>query len=404
MKKEKDQLKVKEPVRLRAKKLANGNQSLYLEKYEGYEVIGKNEETGKNKINSKRSYEFLNLYLIPENTNADTTANKKTLDIANKIKAQRIVDIQINDSGLAIRKKTKVNLVSYVEQIAKKALADTNNKRSEYYTYNSLAYHLKAYKGDNWNINDIDKHYIYGFIEYLRTAKNGNFEGKEEQPTISKNTAHKLFAKFNTALKKAVIDEIITENPMQKVDDKAKPKTAPSKREYLTQDEIKKLIDTDCKRPDIKNAFLFCCLVGVRFQNAKNIKFADIVDEDTGVILKYKQIKSGTYEYLPISDEALKFVPDRTEAKPGDKVFHLPKNETTNDVIREWTATAGITKEITFHCSRHTAATLNLSLDTPIETVSKLLGHTKIATTQIYAKIMDKKKIEAVNKQNGLFD
>ncbi|MDP4270706.1 MAG: site-specific integrase, partial [Bacteroidota bacterium] len=389
MKKEKGQLKVKEPIRLRAKKLANGNQSLYLEKYEGYEVIGK-DETGKDKIKTKKSYKFLYLYLIPEKTKADKTANEKTWDLAHKIKAQTIVDIQINDSGLAIKKKTKVNLISYVEQIAKKALADTNNKRSEYYTYNSLSYHLKAYKGDSWNINDIDKQYIYGFIEYLKTAKNGNFEGKEEQPTISKNTAHKLFAKFNTALKKAVIDDIITENPMQKVDDKTKPKTAPSKREYLTLDEIKKLIDTDCKRPDIKNAFLFCCLVGVRFQNVKNIKFADIVEEDTGVVLKYKQIKTGTFENLPISDEALKFVPDRTEFKPEDKIFHLPKNETTNDVIREWTAAAGITKDITFHCSRHTAATLNLSLNTPIETVSKLLGHTKIATTQIYAKIMDK--------------
>ena len=57
-----------------------------------------------------------------------------------------------------------------------------------------------------------------------------------------------------------------------------------------------------------------------------------------------------------------------------------------------------------FHCSRHTAATLNLSLGTPIETVSKMMGHTKIATTQIYAKIIDKKQKEAVNRQNGIFD
>jgi len=59
---------------------------------------------------------------------------------------------------------------------------------------------------------------------------------------------------------------------------------------------------------------------------------------------------------------------------------------------------------ILFHTARHTAATLNLSLGTPIETVSKIMGHTKISTTQIYAKILDQKRKEAVDKQNGIFD
>lgn len=84
--------------------------------------------------------------------------------------------------------------------------------------------------------------------------------------------------------------------------------------------------------------------------------------------------------------------------------FGIPKNDSANKQLARWIKTAGIIKRITFHCSRHTAATLNLSLGTPIETVSKMLGHTKISTTQIYAKIIDEKQKEAVSKQNGIFD
>ena len=111
-----------------------------------------------------------------------------------------------------------------------------------------MAYHIKTYKGDNIYINDIDKVYINGFITYLKTAKNGNFDKQDTQPVISQNTAHKLFAKFSTAMKKAVQDEIIETNPIDKIDNKIKPKTQPSKREYLTIDEIKNLIATDCKK------------------------------------------------------------------------------------------------------------------------------------------------------------
>ena len=144
--------------------------------------------------------------------------------------------------------------------------------------------------------------------------------------------------------------------------------------------------------------------MGIRFENVKNLKWSDIVTNSTGTVLSYKQIKVETYETLPISDEAMKFLPIRTNKKLSDKIYHLPKNETTNEVLEKWATTAKISKKITFHVSRHTAATLQLSLGTPIETVSKLLGHSKISTTQIYAKIIDKNKEAAVNLQNGIFD
>lgn len=396
--------KAKELIKIKFKQLANGNQSIFLEKYEGYKT------TSTGNISAKRSFEFLNLYLIPETTAAEKKANATTMQLANAIKAKRIVEQQEKDTSLTVRKNTKVNLIEYVNEIADKAFADSQKKRSDYYTFKSLAHHLKAYKGDSLNVNDIDKDYINGFIDYLKTAKNANYlkatkNAKTQKVTIAKNTAHKLYAKFSTVIKRALQDEIINTNPLQKIDDNTKPKTIPSKREYLDIDEIKTLIKTDCHRPEIKNAFLFCCLVGIRFENVRNITFSDLKTNSKGeTVLSYKQIKVDTFETLPVSNEALKFVPSRNGSLSTDTIFKLPKNETVNLTLKKWTTTAEIDKKITFHCSRHTAATLQLSLGTPIETVSKLLGHGKIATTQIYAKIINKNKVDAVDKQNGIFD
>lgn len=390
-------IKAKEPIKLRFKKLANGNQSIFLEQYIGYTLT----ESGT--VKNQKKYEFLNLYLIPEQSPADQIRNENTLQLANTIKAQRFLALQTQQTGLTTSKKTKVNLIDYVNDYANKALSETNKRNSEYFTYKSLAYHLKAYKGERTTFNEVDKAFISGFIEYLKTAKNGNFEGQKQQPTIAQNTQHKLYAKFCTIIKTAIKAEIISTNPLDKIDSKDTPKTEASKREYLTIPEIKKLIATDCKRSEIKNAFLFCCLVGIRYSNVKNIVWGDIDFQKAGATLSYKQIKVDKYETLPISEAALKFLPTDTDIHPESKIFNLPKNETVNDALREWTKAAGIRKTITFHSSRHTAATLQLSLGTPIETVSKLLGHGKIATTQIYAKIIDKNKVDAVNKQNDIF-
>ena len=395
--------KAKEPIKIKFKKLANGNQSIYLEKYEGYKVTGKLSNDSP-KTSAIRKTEFLRLYLIPEKSAADKAKNKETLNLANSIKSQRIVDLQTKKFGFTVKKSGKVNLIEFVEEIADQALADTKKRRSNYHSFKSLALHLKKYKGENVFIDELDKTYIYGFLDYLKTAKNANFAKKLVQPIISQNTAHKLFAKFATVLKDATRKELISTNPMLLVDDKSKPKILPSKREYLTLVELKKLIATECRRPEIKNAFLFCCLVGIRFENVRNLTWNDLTVGEAGNVLSYKQIKTSTFETLPISDEALKFLPPKANQLVESKIFSLPKNDTVNPVLKKWVEAAKINKKVTFHVSRHTAATLQLNLGTQIEVVSKLLGHSKISTTQIYAKIIDEKKVEATKLQNGIFD
>ena len=114
--------------------------------------------------------------------------------------------------------------------------------------------------------------------------------------------------------------------------------------------------------------------------------------------------KTKTPIYLPLSNKALQWLPERGAAKDDDRIFpKLPVQVSTKHLLKDWLDSAGITKPITFHCSRHTFATMMLTLGADIYTVSKLLGHTKVETTQIYAKIINKKKDDAVSLIDAAF-
>lgn len=170
----------------------------------------------------------------------------------------------------------------------------------------------------------------------------------------------------------------------------------------MTIDELKSLMQTDCKNENIKRAFLFSCLTGLRFSDVSKAKWSDLhKDSENKFQIEYQMQKTKKLHYLSLSNEALKWLPEKGAS---DLIFQMPRNDHYNETLANWVKKAGITKKITFHCSRHTNATLNLTLGVPIEVVSKLLGHSKISTTQIYADIINKAKREAVDKQNGIFD
>lgn len=392
-KQEKERLKnqPKEPIKLRVKVLSN-SLSLYLDLYK----------------DGKRQYDFLKLYLNEETSSEIKEQNRQTLEIANTILHERIAELNKKGAGF-VSSKGKVNLISYILFQADEALKKSGNPHGYYYTLQSLAKHIAIFSGNSTMFQQVDRAYILHFIDYLKTAKNFNYKRtgtkRDKDITISQNTQHNLFMKFKYVIKKAIKADIIAVNPLDKLEDSDKPKEEEGAREFLTIEEIKKLIITECKNEILKRAFIFCCLVGLRYSDVASITWGELERGNSGeTLLRFKVKKTKRGETFPVSDEALKWLPERGTAGNEDIIFALPKNDHANAQIKRWVASAGINKKITFHCSRHTAATLNLSLGTPIETVSKLMGHTKIATTQIYAKIIDEKKKEAVNRQNGIFD
>ncbi|WP_294587278.1 site-specific integrase [uncultured Phocaeicola sp.] len=364
----------KEPIRLRTKKLANGNLSLYLDFYR----------------DGKRGYEFLKLYLVPEKTKADKILNEETLRTANAIKAQKIVSLQNEEYGFTASNKSKVKFIDFMV-----VQAENYEERGSYAYAQSIRnsiYHLRKYKGDAVTLRQVDKAYLLGYIDFLNTTG-----GKYNKP-LSDAAKALYFDVVVIALNKAVKDEIIPTNPAHKINYKDRPQQGEATKQYLTFEEVKSLVATPCKYEVLKQAFLFACFCGLRYSDIKGLEWGKIQKIKSGEMqVEIKQQKTGEPLYLPLSANALQWLPERGTAKDNDKVFPLPHVSTVEKFLPIWAKDAGINKHITFHVSRHTNATLMLSFGADIYTVSKLLGHTNVKTTQIYAKIVDENKRKAVN-------
>jgi len=192
-------------------------------------------------------------------------------------------------------------------------------------------------------------------------------------------------------LNHAVKHNILIKNPARFV-------STPKKRidrEYLLIDEIKLLVSTESYHPHITNAFLFSCFTGLRISDIRNLTWDNIKNYK----LEYVQKKTGIAQKIKISKSALDLLIEQKKITKGIRVFEVPRSDSnSNKHLKEWVKRAGIKKHITFHCSRHTFATLCLTSDIDLYTVSKLLGHTDIKNTQIYGKLIDKKKDEAIDK------
>ena len=397
MAKQKQTVKLKEPGRSRFKQLSNGNQSIYLEYYTG-DVIRK-----ENYVGGKRKYEFLKLYLIPERTREDKAKNEATLALAKAIQSRRIVEVQNDAHGFQNTNKSRVNLLDYLENIGKQS-AEQGSRNYARTVLNTVRA-LRLFRGDYIAFRDVDKEFLSEFTDYLRQMPKASKYGVlKTGGRLSNNSVVSYYGTLRTAINRAYKEGIITVNPTKEFDFASKVRQEPSRREYLTLDELKTLINTECRHEIVKRAFLFSCLCGLRVSDIRKLRWCDLQRSGGRVRIEITMQKTKEPLYLPISDEALKWLPERGEANGSDFIFPLTHEGTVNDTLQHWAKVAGITKHISFHVSRHTHATMMLTLGADLYTVSKLLGHKNIATTQIYAKIVDKKKEEAIGLIPNLTD
>jgi len=397
MAKQKQTVKLKEPVRIRFKQLSNGNQSIYLDYYTG-DVIRK-----ENYVGGKRKYEFLKLYLIPERTREDKAKNEATLALAKAIQSKRIVEVQNDAHGFQNTNKSRVNLLEYLENIGKES-AEQGSRNYARTVLNTVRA-LKLFRGDYIAFRDVDKEFLSEFTDYLRQMPKASKYGVlKDGGRLSNNSVVSYYGTLRTAINRAYKEGIITVNPTKEFDFASKVRQEPSRREYLTIDELKTLINTECRHEIVKRAFLFSCLCGLRVSDIRKLKWCDLQRSGGRVRIEITMQKTKEPLYLPISDEALKWLPEHSEAGDSDFIFPLTHEGTVNDTLQHWAKVAGITKHISFHVARHTHATMMLTLGADLYTVSKLLGHKNIATTQIYAKIVDKKKEEAIGLIPNLTD
>ena len=386
MAKKKKEIKVKEPVRIREKVLEDGTISLYLDMY--------------HKGNRKK--EGLKLYIIPETTPAAKLQNKNTRRLAEQIKAQRILDIQ--KDGLVDwdkLKKSRITLVSWLEdfvtceaQLSPSGVISKRNAKVRVEEY------LASIGKPDKRLSDVDKEFCRGFVAFLRTCK--SHRGKE---TISDTTARLLMSRVAAAMNKAVVEGLIPSNPFKALESKEKPKITASRREFLTVGELKVLINTPCRCDMVKKAFLFSCFTGLRYSDMRSLLWSEVHTAADGKTryIEHRQVKTKKTVTIPLSEESLRWMPKQVDGI--DRVFHELKvsTSTVEVILKEWMKDCKIDKHITYHCSRHTAATTLLTLGANLYVVSKLMGHSSIQMTEVYAKIVDQKKVETMNLVNNLF-
>ena len=386
MAKTKKEIKVKEPVRIREKVLDGGTISLYLDMY----------------YKGNRKKEGLKLYIIPGTSPAAKLQNKNTRMLAEQIKAQRILDIQ--KDGLVDwekLKRSRTTLLSWLEDFVtcdeKLSPSSVRPKRNE---KERVKEYLTSIGKPDLLLSEVDKEFCRGFVAFLRTCK--IYKGKK---TMSDTTARLLMCRVAEAMNKAVVEGLIPNNPFKALEAKEKPKMKNSRREFLTVDELKVLIKTPCRYDIVKKAFLFSCFTGLRYSDMKSLKWSEIHTTADGRAryIEHRQVKTKKTVTIPLSDEALRWMPEQMEGI--DQVFHELKISpgTVEDVLKEWMKDCKIDKHITYHCSRHTAATTLLTLGANLYVVSKLLGHSSIQMTEVYAKTVDQKKVETMNLVNNLF-
>jgi integrase len=368
-------------VHLRQRKQTkSGSISLFLEIYKGTTT------TSAGKVKNLRDYEYLNLYLIDRPKNPlERQHNKETLELAKGIKAKRELEIKNGMYGFASEFKVNTNFIDYFTNLMEKRKQSKGN----YDNWDSTLKHLIKFAGTKVSFREIDQNFCENFKDYLQnTAK------KKSGQSLSSSSVSSYFNKFRACLKEAVKQKIILSNPALDV---TNPKAVESKREYLTLNELKNIVKADCRYEVLKRAFIFSCLTGLRWSDINNLKWSEVQNTNEGWRITFHQQKTKGLQYLDISEQARGFLGEA--GNPNEKVFTgLKYSSYMNVELSKWMMRSGITKNITFHCARHTFAVLQLSLGTEIFTLSKLLGHSELKTTQIYAKIIDEKKREAANK------
>ncbi len=371
-------------VKLRQKKISGNRQSLYLDFYPAIS----HPETG----DSTRR-EFLGLYIFDKARNPiDKQHNKENLQLAQCIRQKRENHLNKPEvyTGYELEqiKKTekgKQDFVEYFKKLADKRKASNHDNWVSAYNY------LQQITGGILKFTDLNESFCNDFKEYLLTTKSN----RSKKTTLSQNSAVSYFNKFKAALKQAYKDGYLQTDLNLKVEP---IKHAETQRNFLTIEELNSLVKTECNNPLLKRAALFSALTGLRFSDIKKLVWGEIhYSVENGCSIHFTQQKTKGVEVLPISKQACHLLGKPKQST--DKVFEgLTYSAYENKHLYQWIGAAGITKDITFHCFRHTFATLQLSKGTDIYTVSKMLGHRELKTTQIYAKIVDQTKREAANK------
>ncbi|GAB3916980.1 site-specific integrase [Mucilaginibacter boryungensis] len=332
----------------------------------------------------KRRFEYLKLYLfVQPKTNLEKQHNRETEHLAENIRAHRQLDMQAALHGFAPDYKRLQSFNAYFRRLA-------NRQRGmNRHNWDSAVRYFEKFADGDIRFIDIDLSLCEDFKAYLRSGP----KLREARAGIGHNSALSYFNKFRNALKQAWREKLVLDD-FYALSRGLKEREALV--EFLTMSDIRLLLQTPASSELCKRVVLFGILTGLRFCDIHALIWQEVRGTADQYYLQFSQRKTLKTQHMPISNQAYELLGERE--LPGSRVFKKLYYNQIRDFLVQWPAQAGITKHLTFCCLRHTYATLQLNNGTDIYTVSKMLGHRHVKTTQRYTRLLDQKKRETTNR------
>jgi len=354
-------------------------------------------------ISRKQRYYSLHCSVLPEYWDIDKLRVKKAFKDSSNINL--IIDKSFNKANQIFfnfnidgRKLSFESFEKEFKEISynKDSFFEFTQRKIETLTHFAFGT-IKAYKcyvsklmkfRKELTFNDIDLIFLNEYKEYMINVLGNN-----------ENTYNKTLSFIKSIINKAISEGVLRENVFK--DYKIKKKEG--NREFLSIEELEKLkelLKSNILKPYQSNVlkyFIFSCYTGIRYTDIKGLKYNNI----DGNFIKLTMHKTKDIVEIPLTLYSKSLINENYEL-PNERIFKVDSNQKTNEYLKEIMVIAEIRKSISFHCARHTFATVNISLNTNIDVISKLLGHRNLKTTAIYAKYSKDVKQAAMDKWNDI--
>ncbi len=373
--------------KLGAQYLSDGRWSLYLSYYLGYQKVF-NTETQKETIKHSRQKRFINLYLYESpRTPEERQHNKDVTELAKRIRFESEQELKEREVGYRMPQSTDTDFLEYYrDYVANYTKKDLSVIKVSYSRFADFLKDTPKYKSFASKIkpSQIDRDMMTAFVEYLQKRSYGD-------------GAASIYARFKKVVKYATEHDLFTKNPCNGISIKSDRNAL--KKSYLSMGEMETLMNTPFQgNTNIRRAFLFSLYTGLRWCDVRELKFENV--DFTNKILSFTQKKTEGHSthanvVTPLTENTLALIGEKGEA--GARIFNLPSYTLCSRYVKMWVARAGIEKNISWHCARHSFAVNLVSNGTDISTVQSLMGHSNISMTQRYLHVVDELKKTAVN-------
>jgi len=287
--------------------------------------------------------------------------------------------------GMAFGQETLLGYFrSHIEYFEKRV--GVNRVAKSVHTYRCAYEHVERFLLKRFRLSDIpfsalDRSFIDKFDLYLRTERQ-----------LAPNTIVLYMSRLHTVINKAIAAGIITADPFAGYE----PSRSERKRRYLTHEELRQLMTTPLSVPRlylVRDLFLFSCYTGISYGDMCRLTAVNLETAEDGTTwIKATREKTNVEFEIPLLDLPRHIINKYRDIMPDGKLLPMYGNSEINRGLKLLAAACGIDRKLTFHMARHTYATeITLSHGVPMETVSRMLGHSRVDTTQIYAQVTDNK-------------